>query len=83
MTHLTPDQTALLREILGLWDTNRINPTRNRSYSSRLSHDEALTASLVDRGYLTKHRITGPVDSYSYTATPAGIEAVRDQRWAD
>ena len=82
MTHLTPQETDLLRRTLGLNKWNKETPERN-FIRAALTEDIPVIAGLVERGYMKEKVINGQTRQVHYIATPAGIEAVRDQRWQD
>lgn len=82
MTYLTPHETDLLRHTLGLSKWNKETPGRN-FIQAGLVEDIPVIAGLVERGYMKEKVLNGLTRQVHYIATPAGIEAVRDQRWID
>lgn len=87
MTHLTPDETRVLRITLGLHETQRSIPTQNHLPEHYAGIYAAAVAELVRRGLM--HTRDKPATGWggkvipvgSYAATAAGITAIRDAPW--
>lgn len=87
MTHLTPEETRVLRITLGLHETQRRTPSQNNLPDHYASAYADALADLVARGLMHQRdkeskgwggRVV-PVGSYA--ATSAGITAIRDAPW--
>jgi hypothetical protein len=84
MTYLTEDETLVLRLTLGLSYWNRDNPTRNRSHGIDIEKYQRVMDNLAKRGYMATDSTYGESGKELYwKATPAGIEAIRDQPFRD
>lgn len=82
MTHMTKEETALLRQALGLSFYCRQNPTRNLLFLHYAEKYPEALASLLERGFLVKDSTIGQGGvEHFYKATDAGREGVYDQPW--
>lgn len=82
MTHLTDEETSILRRTLGLGKFNRTNPTRNQLWMADAGDYLMHIELLIERGYMTTDSIIGPKGKrFFYKATDAGRVAVLDMPW--
>lgn len=82
MIHLTEDETAVLRDALGLSYWNRQDPQRN--YCHRTDKTSTTIDGLVKRGFLKQDEVLGQGGrEVYYKATDTGRVAVLDARWRD
>lgn len=83
MVFLSKEETALLRQALGLSYYNRENPTRNRLFTGDAEKYPAAIASLLEREYMAVDHTFGPGGKEPYyKATDAGRFAVLEQKWS-
>lgn len=82
MTHLTEEETYLLRATLGLSYWNRENPQRN--YVTRDDKTGRTIDKLVARDFLAQDSLIGQGGrEIYYKATDAGRVAVLDAPWRE
>lgn len=86
MTHLTADETRVLRITLGLHDTQRSGITQNYLPPTYAEQYAEAVASLVARGYLYQREepfkaTYRTIPAGTHAATPAGRVAVQDMPW--
>lgn len=84
MTHLTEEETDILRECLGLSYWNRENPTRNRL--DWTAKNDIPVGKLLRRRYLkiaASCSMESCATEWFYKATDAGRIAVMDQPWRE
>jgi hypothetical protein len=84
MTHLTEEETLVLRATLGLSYWNRETPTRNRLDNEIERTNAPVVEKLYRRGYMKPGKVFAPGgEERHWIATVRGIEAVRDQPFKD
>lgn len=82
MTHMTEEETELLRQALGLGLYCRENPTRNRLFVRDAEKYPEALASLLARGFLMEDFVFGQGGKEPfYKATDAGRFGVLEQAW--